>query len=71
MAYIILKYGELYVKGILLDYWGKVTKLEITENWIEARRFGKDEYKTDDWKKFVDKNEVLKIIKIECKESEM
>jgi len=68
MSYIVMKLGSKYVKELLVDYWGDVSEIKLTDNFIEAERVSLEDQKEERWIKFINKNEVVTIIKVELKE---
>lgn len=68
MKYHIVKLGSMYVKELVVDYWGYPEKIIFTRDILEAERITENNRKGDTWKKFTDKNEMLDIIEVTLEE---
>ena len=62
MKYHIVKLGGMYVKELVVDYWGYPEKILLTRDILEAEKVTGNDRKGDIWKKFIDKNEMLAIV---------
>jgi len=69
MSYITMKLGSKYVKELLVDYWGNVSEIKLTDNFMEAERVSLEAQKEERWLKFINKNESITIINNEIKET--
>lgn len=69
MSYITMKLGSKYIKELLVDYWGDVSEIKLTEKFMEAERVSLEDQKEEKWIRFINNNECITIINNEIKET--